>query len=182
MPAGRWGPSRPLSRSHCSWGTSSSSRVTVSASEMPHGLPWHGRSQGGLGFGRCSLGAGSQGFHGGSPELGGVGKRPGCGQQQLHREGAGVPQGFGGNRARPRHGGVWGCCGQSRAQRPVGLGPPPDTHVCTQAAPWLLGSAQNAPFQPPSPCGFPNPSTKSPPGRCQRLRAAHRAALLIPLS
>lgn len=54
VPAGRWGSPRPLSRSHCSWGTSSSCRVTIFASEMPHRLPWHGRSQGGLGFGRCS--------------------------------------------------------------------------------------------------------------------------------
>lgn len=117
----------------------------------------------------------SQGFR---HQPGGVGKGPRrCGKRPEQHEGtAGLSLGTRGA------GMLW----PGQGLVPCGARSP--THVCTQAAPQELGSAWNVPSQPPSPRGFPHPSAKvplaaaSPGARQERLRAAHRAALLIPPS
>jgi len=168
MSGGCWGPPRSLGRSRCSWGTASSSPVTASALAMPHWLPWHDRSKARLWQVWHSREAPSQGFW----------HRPGDAGKGLEQHGGAA--GFG-----------LGTEGNRDAVATTGLGSPPRVGSPPSAPRQLRGSSavpKTGPSRPPSPCGFPNPSTKVPlatasPGTHQeRLGAAHCAALLILLS
>lgn len=167
VPGGCWGAPQLLGGSHRSWGTSSSSKATASALELPHRLPRQGGSDAGARLWQVqrSREAPSHVFR---CWPGDAGKRPGCAAGLSLRM-----EGYGDAAARARLGALWGS----------------DPTPTPTSAPRRLCRSSAAPEMcPSSPCGFLSPSTKVPPAsaspgvRQERLGAAHRAALLIPPS
>lgn len=164
-PHARWvlgTPHDPLAGSYRSWGTFSSTKVTTAVLEMPHGLPWHGRSKGGTRLWQVGVAGKPQGSGRAAADGGDARKGP-----EQHAGTAGLSlstEGDGDAVARAGLGTPWGL----------------DTPPTPMSALRRLPGTQNVV---PGPCGFANPSTKVPMATASPgARAAHRAALLIPPS